>query len=50
MKKVLKKEVVTSDNVKVLLYIGEGCQVGGDCGDSGDNCFVGGDCGVGDDC
>lgn len=50
MKKELKKPVYEDDNTKVSLYIGEGCQVGDDCGDSGNNCFAGGDCAVGNDC
>ena len=50
MKKTLKKTNLSNETAKVLLYIGEGCQVGDDCADSGDNCFVGGDCGVGTNC
>lgn len=50
MKKELRKPVYDNENVKVVLYIGEGCQVGNDCGDSGDNCYVGQDCGVGTNC
>lgn len=50
MKRELKKPVYEDDNTKVLLYIGEGCQVGNGCGDSGDNCYVGDDCGFGNGC
>ena len=50
MKKTLKKPTLLNENTKVSLYIGEGCEVGNDCGDSGDECFVGGDCGVGTNC
>ena len=50
MKKTLKKTILSNENVKVLLYIGEGCQVGNDCGYTGDECYVGGDCGVGTNC
>lgn len=50
MKKTLTKPFVNEDSILVLLYVGEGCNVGDDCGNSGENCFVGGDCGVGTNC
>lgn len=50
MKRELKKPVYEEKDVKVLLYIGEGCEVGNSCGESGDSCYVGADCGVGTNC
>lgn len=46
----LIKPVNDTSAEKVVLYVGEGCQVGDNCGDSGDNCFVGDNCGVGTNC
>lgn len=50
MKKKLVKRKKKYDTNKVVLYLGEGCQVGDGCGTIGGGCFVGKDCGAGVNC
>ena len=47
MKKELVKPIRLTESTKVLLYLGEGCNVGNGCGDIGADCYVGNGCGAG---